>query len=149
MKKIPKHIIKLVERFEMVFDLGSWDRHFILKKNDEEERAASIEVDEEYQRIYISLYPCFFNNDRVQQREYILHEFCHVISTPLVRLLDEFKVGKLVTFQQIKFESERATSRMTNILDGFLTGGYMNSKRAYAEYLKKPVRKKSKKGKKA
>lgn len=56
----------------------------------------------------------------------------------MLNLLDEFKAGKLVTPQQIKFESERATSKISNMVDALLYGGYNKKRKAYEAFLVKP-----------
>ena len=111
---------------------------------DHDHIAADIEVDERYQRLYINFYPCFFKNTRERQYSYLLHEFCHIITQPMLNLLDKFKAGELVTPQQIKDESERATSRIASMLEGSFLNLHRPERKAYAAYLKLPKSKRTK-----
>lgn len=135
-KKIPKHISKLTASLEDMFDVGNWESRTRLIGEDKDDTAAEIDIDTAYQRITISLYPCFFKSSRFNQRDYLLHEFCHVLTSGLLERLDDFKAGKHVTPQQIKFESEKATSRISNIMSQLMDGNYISKRKAWKEYLK-------------
>lgn len=142
--KLPPHLHKLVDHLQEIFEIRNWDKHISFPVEDKEHVAASIDTEEDYQRIHITIYPLFFRESRQQQREYILHEFCHMVTHGLVHLLDEFKRGNLVTPQQVKFECERATSRMALIMDAFFCKRFNKEIRGYTDYLKLPKRSKTK-----
>lgn len=142
-KKLSPQLNLLVDKLTDLFDVRAWDMGFQFPTEPHETAAAEIKTDEKYQRIIIILYPDFFTAPIEKQREYILHEFCHLITNGMLRLLDEMtKEGKHVTPTQVSFEVERATSRMTSILDGFLIGGWREKKKAYVDYIKEPKAKK-------
>lgn len=143
-KVLPPHVRKWLDHLAEVFEVKNWDKTHYLPKKDEGGIAASIEVNEDYQRLYIRLYPAFFKANRYYQREYLLHEFCHILTRPLVDLLDDFKRGELVTPKQIKFENERATSRISLLLDGYMCRRFTKETTGYREYLKEKKRKTTK-----
>lgn len=141
-KKVPRYVHALLDKFIDLFDVRTWDISLTIEENKKSDRgddaAAQIEVDEEYRRIRITFYRGFWEAGRRYQREYLLHEFCHLATNSLFHLLDEFKAGRLVTPQQIRKENEAATSRVAQILDGFLTDGWKTKRKAYQDFMKKP-----------
>jgi len=143
-KKLPPHIVKLYRKLSALFDVRAYQWYCNFPNKDEDNVALQIDVDEQYQRLTIKYFPTFFTHTRDEQRAFLLHEFCHIITHPLVDLLYSFKAGHLVTPQQVKAESERATSRVANIIHGLLTDEYSNSKKAYRVYLQLPKRSKTK-----
>lgn len=137
-KQIPSRIKKLVEALDSMFDLSSWDVKIEILKEDSNNVTASIECEEDYQRLTIKLYPFFFRQSLRTQRADLVHEYCHSVTRKVVSLLDDFKEGKFVTPQQIRYQSERATSQMANLVDSLLDGQYLSKRKAYREYLKSP-----------
>jgi len=128
-------VVKFYEEIEWLFGLGHFERTIIEKEIDRDNIVATVEYDEKYQRIFVDLYPLFFTKDPIEQRKYLLHELCHCITYQLKKLSLDLRDGKVVTEDQIKFEDERATSKLENIFDGFLRGKLKYAKQAYKNYL--------------
>lgn len=131
---------KFVEEFRWMFDVSMYEIKFYVKHTDEEKdggvTSASIEIDEKYQTIDINLYPIFFTKNLETQRKIMLHEMCHIISTPLQDAAESLLAGKLITDEAISAASEKSTSRMENIIDALLKGNLTYAKDAYKDYLK-------------
>lgn len=131
---------RFVEEFRWMFDVSMYEIQFYKKIADEERgevvTSASIEVDERYQTIDINLYPIFFTKNLDIQRKILLHEMCHILNTPLQSAAESLLAGKLITDDMISEASEKATSRMENIIDALLKGNLTYAKNAYKDYLK-------------
>ena len=136
-KKEEKRIQKFLKDMQWAFGLQNWDRSLTFEKLDKENIACQIEIQEDYQRIQIYIYPCFFNYKLESQREYLLHEFCHYLTDPLANLAWKMSSGKLETDENRREAKEKSTSMMANILDKLLTDNMPFAKEAYREYLKK------------
>lgn len=144
-KKVPPYVYKFVDILSDMFDVGTYDlRVTLLREESEAGTACEVNVEQDYHRINIRIFPLFFTKPRTEQREFLLHEFCHTVTWDLFKLLTDLKDGKHVTEHQIKEHNERATSRMTHFLNGMMQGHYKRSRKAYKEFLKLPTRKKSK-----
>ncbi len=143
-KTLSPRVHKLLDKLFDLFDVRSFDVGLTIVGSDEPTTdgtrgaAATIDINEEYRRFVLTFYPCFFEAPLAKQREYLLHEFCHLTTAPMLSLLDDFKNGRLVTPQQIRVASEQATSQTAQILDGFLTGGWREKRQAYQQFIKKP-----------
>ena len=136
MKKTKK-IVDLLDELQWLFHLNNYDRQLNLEHKDEDNKGAQITFEEEYQRITLDIYPCFFKETPEEQRKMILHELCHTITIPLKVLANDLADGVLVTRQQIKEESERSTSKIENILNGLLQDRLVYAKQGYKNYIKK------------
>lgn len=134
-KKVPAYIMRLLDQLEQMFDVTGFERHVVIAKNDKEDTACDIALQSDYNRLRITIYPCFFEATRIEQRCYLLHEFVHTVLHPLVTLLRGFEKGQHSTPQQAVFENERATSRITQLLDALLDGQYQSKRKAYARYI--------------
>lgn len=134
-KKISPHLDRLFTQFAEMFGVQTYDRTFFVEPKDEERDGvyycASIDVKEDYQRIYISLYPRFFTDTREHQRQYILHEFCHYFADDLNLLVHDLLEGKLVTQEQRRMANEKAASRACNIIESLLLGFDKKAQQAY------------------
>lgn len=136
-KKIPHYIQLLLREFEVMFGLQTYDRAVVLEEKDQKNLAASVRIEEDYQRITIYIYPCFFHNTLKDQRMYLLHEFCHYFTDDLKTYADDLREGMYVTKENIRVANEKAVSRITNILDAFLVERRSSVQKAYAKFLKK------------
>lgn len=135
-----KRVRKFVEDLRFMFDVSMYEIN-IFSKNEDEEKGdqiieATIEVDEKYQTIHIDIYPIFFKRNLENQRKTLLHEMCHILNTPLQEIAESLLAGKLVTEDLISAASEKATSRMENIIDALLKNRLTYAKDAYKDYLK-------------
>lgn len=136
-KKEEKKIQQFLKDFQWMFGVQNYTRTLIYSKDNKDEAAAEIRIDEDYQRIRITIYPCFFENTIENQREYLLHEFCHYLTDPIAEIACDLANGKVQTDYNRRFANEKSTSRTTNIIDKLLTDNLTFAKRAYATYLKK------------
>lgn len=128
----------LIRELRYLFGVQNLDCYPVREQKDCEDGvhiAASVVIDEDYQRLYIYFYPCFFRARTALQRQYLLHEFCHSLTTRLLACADDLRAGKLVTPQQIKSASEEATSRATNIIECMLLGYEKDAQVAYKKYV--------------
>lgn len=137
-KRLPPRVYTLMKELQMMFGVQNFDRSFCYKKADKDNIAMSIDIDDEYQRIHLCFYPSFWRDSAADQRQHLLHEFCHTLTHELVNRLDDFKRGTLVTPQQIKATNERATSKMTNIVENILLGKEGDVRKAYAQFIHPP-----------
>lgn len=103
--------------------------------------AASITIDEDYQRISVTIYPSFWNsNNRDDQRKYILHELSHYLTDPQTTIADDLHEGRFHSKSELHTATEKSTSQITNILELFLNSD--NKKyverflKAYDRYMK-------------
>lgn len=135
-KKEERRIQAFLKEMEWTFGLQNYDRSISFLKEDYKEYAARVEIQDDYQRIQISIYPSFFDKDTRTQREYLLHEFCHYLTDPIASVAWHLSNGKFVTDDHRRFENEKSTSRVTNILDKLLTDKMSFAKSAYKKYLK-------------
>lgn len=133
--RLPKRITALMSQLDFVFHVQNFDRTVVLKKEDYDNRACDIKTDLEYQRIEISIYPCFFENSLEDQRMYLLHEYCHVLLKPLAQVVSNLQDGKLETKEHRIFAVEQTTSAMANILAALLKGRMRYARKAYADYI--------------
>jgi hypothetical protein len=133
-----KKIVDLLDELQWLFHLNNFDRQIVLVKEDENNKGVQITFEEEYQRITLDIYPCFFKETPEEQRKMILHELCHTITIPLKVMAYDLADGVLVTKQQLEEGSERSTSKIENILNGLLQDRLVYAKQGYKNYLSKP-----------
>lgn len=136
-KKEEKRIQSFLKDFEYAFGLQNYDRTISFPKENYKDNAARVEIQEDYQRIQIYIYPSFFDVDQTMQREYLLHEFCHYLTDPICTVAWNLSNGKFVTDEIRRMENEKSTSRTTNLIDKLLTDKMQFAKKAYKQYLKK------------
>jgi hypothetical protein len=131
-----KRIRVFFEGMDWLFQIQNLNKKIEWMKEDDGEKCAEVIYNEDYQRITIKIYPCFFEEELEDQRKALLHELCHTITIPMHKLTIEFMQGKAVTEETVRHAHERATSQIENILDGLLQGKLYYGKEAYAKYLK-------------
>lgn len=119
-KKVPKYIIDFTNKLNRLFSLEYHDRWFDIAKEPYENSACTVMHDIEYQRLRITIYPCFWENTKENQREYLLHEYSHTITTELLSCINSLRAGTLITPQQTKSANEAATSKIKEIIEAFL-----------------------------
>jgi len=137
-----QRVINFLTDIEWLFGIQNFDRKLTFKNEDDGGKEAEVNFDEEYQRITVKIYPCFWGESLADQRKALLHELCHSITLPSKVLFWDFIDGKATTKDHANDVNERATSQIENILDGLLRGRFKYAKRAYSEYIKKTKKKK-------
>ena len=130
-----KKIIDFIESLELLFDLSNYERTIKFEERDEDETAATIAIDEQYQRYTIKIYPCLFTYPLKTQRKYLLHEFCHKLVSPLQDDLVDISKGNFIPEWILKEHVEKVTSNIEIILDGLLQNKKNYAKQAYNKYL--------------
>lgn len=135
---IPSRVWKLTNDLEFLFGLQNFDREYRRMSKDLEDRVASVKVDEKYQRITISLYPNFFKETIKQQREALLHEFCHYLTDPLYEVAHNMTEGELQTYKSVRHANELSTSRVAQLVDALLRGKKAYARKAYAQFIHTP-----------
>ncbi|MFA6295517.1 MAG: hypothetical protein WC666_03805 [Candidatus Paceibacterota bacterium] len=133
-KKEQERIEKLLNNLGFMFNVHNFEKEIIHEQVDNGS-LADISYEENYQRLTLRVYPCFFKQTIDEQRKTILHELCHTITLPLRTSFHEFLDGKATTKEQIKFLNERETSILENLFDLLLKGELNYAKEAYKEYV--------------
>lgn len=136
-KKQQKKVLDFLQQLQWMFGLQNYDRIVVFAKEDYKDFACKVNIEEDYQRIKITVYPCFWGNSLKNQREYILHEFCHFLTEPLTLInWNVIANGEIQTKEHHRFAVEKSTSMIANILDKLLTDNVTFGKKAYKSYLK-------------
>jgi hypothetical protein len=131
-----KRIEEFLGNIDWMFDLNNYAKNIVYKDEDNDDVNAEIDYDEKYQNITITIYPVFFEQKPETQRKILLHELIHGITLRSKILACDLLDGTHITYEQIKFENEKMTARLENILDGLLRGKYKYAKDAYKDYVK-------------
>lgn len=133
-------LIKLFEQLAQLFGVQMYDRSIYIEKRDKKSNeacVAEIETHEDYQRLYITLYPKFFTNSLNHQRNYVLHEFCHYFSSELLQCADSLRSGQFVTPEQVRIASEKCTSRAANVIECLMLGRGKKESATFVRFAKK------------
>jgi len=149
-KKEEKQLQELLDSFDWFFGVKRMDRGLVYKERDEGGKSAEIRYEEDYQRITLYIYPCFWEGSRKERRKAILHEYCHIITIPSKVGMRELLDGKLITKDRIQEINERETSQIENIIDCLLQDHASYLPKSYKQYLnaKMPSMQKRSKNKK-
>lgn len=132
-----KAILDFLNEIDWAFGLNVFEKKLVIEKEDDKNNtAAEVEYRQDYQEIYITIYPRFFKQTKAAQRKILLHELCHSITLPSKTALHEFLEGKLVTPERIRQINEEETSKIENLLHCLLTKRLRYMREAYANYLK-------------
>lgn len=130
-------VVTLLSDFEFLFGLQGYDRNLTFRDTEKDLCVADICVEEDYSRVYINIYPRFWDNSLKDQRMYLLHEFVHSWVQPINLIAANLQEGKLETSEHRRFALERSVSVITNAMDGLLRLRYKYARKAYQKYLKK------------
>lgn len=133
--KEKKKLDALMSDFDFMFNICGYERNLIFKKESEDESAASICIDVPYQRITLNIFPTFWEHTKKQQREFILHEYCHTIGHPIANLAKDLLDGVFVPKSKIIDMEEEANCKIVHLLDYQLRGMAKYTRTAYAKYL--------------
>jgi hypothetical protein len=134
-KKEEKALQELLDSFDWFFGVKRLEREIVYKKEDEGMKSAEIKYEEDYQRITLYLYPCFWEGDLKERRKTILHEYCHIITIPSKVGMRELLDGKLITYDRIQEINERETSQIENVIDCLLQKHADYLSKSYKNYL--------------
>lgn len=134
--KTKKRIQTFIEDLQWLFNVQNFERTIVYSETDQDESAATVLIDKEYQRITITIYPCFFEYSLEQQRGYLLHELCHMIGHDLAEIASGFLEGKHANRKQIQAAEEQLTSSITMLMNGLLQGRMSYARKGYARYLR-------------
>ena len=139
--KEKKRILAFMDEMQYLFEVQNFSKEIVFKDVDaagdkDGELAATIVIVSDYRTITINIFPRFFRCTREAQRQFLLHEFCHHVPHALHSALEGLLNGKLVTAPQISSMDEEATSRITYLLHGLLTGRFRYARKAYGKYLR-------------
>lgn len=140
MKNIKK-IQKFLDELQWMFAIQNFERYIETPDKDYEDYSATINYEEDYQRITIKLYPMFFKETLEAQRKALLHELCHTITVPMNTLIETLTSGKIVTQENARIVLERTNCQIENMMDMFLRNLGTHYKKAYAEYANVPKKK--------
>ncbi len=94
------------------FFLEGWDISidYFKEPNIENPRVdASVDTDWNYRRFQLKIFPPFWNEPEEERKKVLLHEFCHVIITPIFVLLGRSRDGKFVTLDELEDVKEHVT----------------------------------------
>lgn len=140
-KKEEKALQELLDSFDWFFGVKRLERGIVYKKEDEGMKSAEIKYEEDYQRITLYFYPCFWEGSLKERRKTILHEYCHIITIPSKVGMRELLDGKLITYDRIQEINERETSQIENIIDCLLQGHADYFPKAYKQYINEKMQK--------
>lgn len=137
-EKQKRKLANLMEQLDWFYGVSNQDRYLNYKKQNDPESpdsAADISIDEQYQRMTISIYPNFWDNTEKDQRAFMIHEYTHYLVQPLQRVARNLHSGRLHTEKDINEAVEKVTSSVTIIIDALLSGkrGYML--KAYEDFI--------------
>lgn len=135
-EQVKKRVFNFCDDMQWVFDYQNFDRGVVFKKENRSEVVADVVTDLAYRRITINIYPYFFEHKPEEQRELLLHEFCHTFTDKLYGKSVSLLNGKLETFDKLKAANEEATSRITQVLNALLQDKLKYAKDGYSKYLK-------------
>lgn len=89
-----KDIRRLCDGLRRIFEIESWE--FELSEKDAND-GISIWIDMRYRRFGVTVYKDFWEWDRREQAEAVVHEFCHFFNLPVKNLIDRMRDGRQVT----------------------------------------------------
>lgn len=115
-----KQINLYLTKLDWLFGLQHHEKEIKFEKQDKEDFLAEISIRHDYQRFYIQIYPKFFKESEEIQRKVLLHELCHTITDQMSQQSMDLLGGSLITKKQITESEEEATSKIENIIWGFL-----------------------------
>jgi hypothetical protein len=111
-----KEVTRFINKWRPKVFVGEWQIFTNFKKNqDRPDVACSIDIDWEYLRATINVYPGHWDQTK-QMREFaILHELCHIQTHELEEMAHDLHNGRFVNQHDISVAAERLTQRMANI----------------------------------
>ncbi len=126
--------MKLASEFDFLFSIQNYSRLMRFMESDEGSILARCKIDEDYQRMTIEIYPCFWAKSVSEQRSTILHEFIHIWFEPLVLEATKAINDQFVNKESIRRALERGVSSAESVLDRLFVGKLRYARKAYTRY---------------
>lgn len=116
-----KQITHLIDCIKWDLFLQKWwiDINWVEKINDSDDELAcpaEININFDYQRAIISLYPLFDKLDDVEQRHILIHEMCHILLSDYQRTLSTSCNGLNITDREREKVDESTTQHIASII---------------------------------
>ena len=136
-EKEKARIKEFIGYFSNFFGVQNYEIRVEFKEEIENGNYAEIIIEEDYQRIKVIVMAEFFKDTRRGQAKTLLHELSHYVCWGLYSAAWDLYHGKMVTKDHIRFQNEKTTSIIENILDKAFTQDLSNEKKYYSKYAKK------------
>lgn len=130
-------ITAFIKYFSSFFGLQNYEIKVVFKEEIENGNLAEIVIEEDYQRIKVDVMAEFFKETRIQQSKTLMHELAHSVCWGLYSIAWDMHNGKLHTKDNIRFQNEKATSIIENIVHKSLTMDLSKEKKEYEKYHRK------------
>lgn len=115
-KKFVKEQINILQKR---FFLQGWDfstDYFKFPCTDNEKVSMEVTTQWDYRRVYLKIYPPFWDDTEEERKNILIHEFSHVLTAQIFVLLDQARSGKIVTDENIREIKEHVTCWIQNII---------------------------------
>lgn len=138
--KDKKQLVELMENLDFLFGINAKSRSMVYMKEDrvedtlERQPALDVAIEEDYNRVRIRIYPCFWEHTKDEQRKMVVHEYCHVLVSPLHQIAQNLLDGKLETTEHKRVAWEKSVTSIDYIINNFLSGEYQWAKKSYQKY---------------
>ncbi len=133
-----------MEQLDWFFGVSGQERHLTYAKEADPHSpdcAADIDINEKYQRICMTIYPCFWGSHPDKQRAYLVHEYTHYFIQPVQSMALDLVEGRHATKEDVQGATEKTTSAVAICIDALLSGHRRYMLKAYKEYLPKTTKK--------
>lgn len=114
---IHKNIESFINKLSVLFGVSGYVIKVLIKDDTQDSPYADIISDDEYQTLYINVYKTLLNESDDEIKKTLLHELCHTVTYNQMAISFDLLNGKLHTKQETKIESEKATSKIENLID--------------------------------
>lgn len=111
-----KEISGYIRKWRAILYLEDWYFETTYLHNQESEAAAAIKMQTEYKRATTIIEPKFWKEPKEAREMIIVHELCHCITEPLVRLAVDAGNGHAVSGREIDHWKESVTQHITNAI---------------------------------
>lgn len=132
---VRKKIQKFCEDFDFFAGVQHWDKSIVYKETGDSP-LASVQVDRDYKRVTLNIYPPFFKESKKSQAETLVHEFVHILIDPVHQTGSDMLEGYLVTKRHFTSSIEESTSGVTEVIVRLLQGKLAYAKKAFENYIK-------------
>lgn len=133
-------VLKFIETVDWLFDLNNYSKQIRFEKDDEWEwdslSLAKVITDHTYRIIKLSVFPIFFEKDREEQCQTLIHELSHSITEDLFDCYNNMHKWSFVTSEEARHAREHATEQIAYLLFELGSGRKKYFSEAIAEYLK-------------
>lgn len=111
----------LINKWKRKLFLDEWKIEARESKNncvddDGAQTLADININVTYLQAIITIYPCFYKQDKQTQEHTIVHELCHIITQEAYDNMHALISGKLVTHSAQEITIEKMTQRIANAI---------------------------------